>query len=35
MRIVSEQTLSRKGYGHKARKRAKKGMEEEGDSTFE
>ena len=31
MRIVSEQTLSRKGYGHKARKRAQKGMGEEGE----
>ena len=31
MRIVSEQTLSRKGYGHKARKRAQKGMGEQGE----
>ena len=31
VRIVSEQTLSRKGYGHKARKRAQKGMGEEGE----
>ena len=31
MRIVSEQTLSRKGYDHKARKRAQKGMREEGE----
>ena len=31
VRIASEQTLSRKGYGHKARKRAEKGMGEEGE----
>ena len=31
MRIASEQTLSRKGYGHKARKRAQNGMGEEGE----
>ena len=30
MRIASEQTLSRKGYGHKARKRAQNEMGEEG-----
>ena len=31
VRIVSEQTLSRKGYGHKARKRVQNGMGEEGE----
>ena len=30
VRIASEQTLSRKGYGHKARKRAQNEMGEEG-----
>ena len=31
VRVVSEKTLYRKGYGHKARKRAQKGMGEEGE----
>ena len=30
VRIVSEQILSRKGYGHKARERGQNGMGEEG-----